>query len=611
MKSIVINAQNKQEIRVALLRDNQLFDMNIETIDKNNRRANIYKGVVTRVEPSLEAAFIDYGQQRHGFLPFKEIHAGCFGRKSGEQFEVAELIKPGQEFIVQLDKEERGNKGASLTTHISLAGAYLVFMPTEHGTSRNTSGISRSLGSEERQNMREVLTQLQLPEGMRIILRTSGVGQSIEELQWNLDMLIKMWRLIEEVCEKKSAPFLVYKESGLIERTIRDYLRNDVDEVLIDDDETYQEASALIKRTLPDFSDRLKKYSNSMPVFQHFDIEKQIEDAFSRIVELPSGGAIVIDSTEALIAVDVNSGKATQGGGIEETALQTNLEAAEELARQMRLRDLGGLMVIDFIDMSNAGNRRQVEEHVAAMLKYDRARVKIGRISRFGLMEMSRQRLGSSLLESSQKTCPRCSGAGLTRSVESISSSVIRALEEAALAKGAAQISLQTPTDMATYLINEKREDILRIEERQCVKIVIIPNENMQVPEYDIESWLIGDKRLGKNQSSYKNKKKIKQSTEAMLDKSAQANRRVEVPALSSADAAIPAPRKNKKGFFLKLFSLFMTEEKGTQEPKKNRRNPRNDRGGSNNYRGRRRNRSGSNNNAKSNSRRPAEKKAI
>ncbi len=607
MKRILINAQQSDELRVALLQDDQLFDLNIETVSQNRKRSNIYKGIITRIEPSLEAAFVDFGQDRHGFLPFKEVCARYINQPndSDKRPNISESLKSGQEIIVQVEKEERGSKGASLTTYISLAGSLLVLMPTSSANEGKVSGISRSLDNEQRKEMREALESLTVPDDMRLIIRTSGVGHSVDELQWNLDYLLKLWNVITDTANEKSVPFLIHQEDGLIQRTIRDYLRTDVEEILIDDTDTYQNALDFVNRVIPSFSNKIKLYNKSLSLFNHFDIETQIENAFSRIVALPSGGAIVIDSTEALCAIDVNSSRATQGKDIEETALQTNLEAAEEVARQLRLRDLGGLMVIDFIDMSNDGNRKKVESRLYEWIQYDRARVKISNISRFGLLEMSRQRLGSSLIEDNQSNCPYCAGTGITRSIESISLAIIRALEDAAIAKGAMRLYLQLPVDVATFMINEKRSEIMRIEERHRISVVVIPNEYLISPNYTLETVQLGDKRLGKYGASYTNKKGTKPSTADVLEMMSKPQAVTEKPAVNSVSPDSPVPTAKKPGFFARLFGLGEQKQekpvrRGRGKNSNSRRHYSNRRGVRNPVR-RQNNRSRNNNQARGN----------
>ena len=484
MKRMLINATQEEEIRVALVDGQKLYDLDIESPGHEQKKANIYKGRITRVEPSLEAAFVDYGAERHGFLPLKEISKEYF--PAGYNFDGRpnnkEAIKEGLEVIVQIDKEERGQKGAALTTYISLAGSYLVLMPNNP----RAGGISRRIEGDERQELKDSLGQLEMPVGMGLIVRTAGVGKSYEELDYDLKALMKHWSAITSHAQNRPAPFLIHQESNVVFRAIRDYLRRDVGEILIDNQRIFEEAKLYIQQFRPDFAHRVKMYQGETPLFMHFQIETQIESAFRREVRLPSGGSIVIDSTEALTAIDINSSKATKGGDIEETAFNTNLEAADEIARQLRLRDLGGLIVIDFIDMTPVRHQREVENRLKEAVKQDRARVQIGRISRFGLLEMSRQRLRPSLGESATHVCPRCHGRGTIRSTESSALSILRLIEEEAIKDNTSQIHAQVPISVATYLMNEKRESIRRIESRQGIHIYIIPNEHFETPHYEV-----------------------------------------------------------------------------------------------------------------------------
>ncbi|WP_419570189.1 ribonuclease E [Rheinheimera sp.] len=484
MKRMLINATQEEEIRVALVDGQKLYDLDIESPGHEQKKANIYKGKITRVEPSLEAAFVDYGAERHGFLPLKEISREYF--PSGYTFDgrpnIKEVVKEGQEVIIQIDKEERGQKGAALTTFISLAGSYLVLMPNNP----RAGGISRRIEGDERQELKDSLDQLQLPDGMGLIVRTAGVGKSHEELEYDLKALLKHWAAITHESENRPAPFLIHQESNVVFRAIRDYLRRDVGEILIDNPRIFEEAKVYIQQFRPDFAHRVKMYQGEVPLFMHFQIESQIESAFRREVRLPSGGSIVIDSTEALTAIDINSSKATKGGDIEETAFNTNLEAADEIARQLRLRDLGGLIVIDFIDMTPVRHQREVENRLKEAVKQDRARVQIGRISRFGLLEMSRQRLRPSLGESATHVCPRCHGRGTIRSTESSALSILRLIEEEAIKDNTSQIHAQVPISVATYLMNEKRDAVRRIESRHGIQIYVIPNEHMETPHYEV-----------------------------------------------------------------------------------------------------------------------------
>lgn len=481
---MLINATQKEELRVALVDGQRLFDLDIENPGHEQKKANIYKGRITRVEPSLEAAFVDYGAERHGFLPLKEIAREYFpddyvyqGRPN-----IRDILSEGQEVIVQVNKEERGNKGAALTTFVSLAGSYLVIMPNNP----RAGGISRRIEGDERLELKEALSSLDVPEGVGLIVRTAGVGKSPEELQWDLKVLLHHWEAIKQASQSRPAPFLIHQESDVIVRAIRDYLRRDIGEILIDSPKVYEKAKAHIKLVRPDFINRVKLYQGEVPLFSHYQIESQIESAFQREVRLPSGGSIVIDATEALTAIDINSARSTRGGDIEETALNTNLEAADEIARQLRLRDLGGLIVIDFIDMTPVRHQREVENRMREAVRQDRARIQISRISRFGLLEMSRQRLSPSLGESSHHVCPRCQGTGKIRDNESLSLSILRLLEEEALKENTKQVHTIVPVQIASYLLNEKRKAIHSIEKRHNVDIVVAPNEAMETPHFSV-----------------------------------------------------------------------------------------------------------------------------
>ncbi|MBN8225795.1 MAG: Rne/Rng family ribonuclease, partial [Xanthomonadales bacterium] len=483
MKRMLINATQAEELRVAIVDGQTLYDIDIEQPSKEQKKSNIYKGRITRLEPSLEAAFVDYGAERHGFLPLKEIsrdyfQSGVDPNKAG----IRELLREGQEVVVQVDKDERGNKGAALTTFISLAGRYMVLMPN----SPSAGGVSRRIEGEDRAELKRAMDALNIPDDMGVIIRTAGVGRDAEELQWDLDYLLAAWRAIAEAALSKPAPFLIYQESRLIIRALRDYLRADIGEILVDTEEMYQDARLFMEQVMPQTLRKLKHYKDDIPLFNRFQIESQIENAYERTIRLPSGGALVIDQTEALTAIDVNSARATKGGDIEETAFHTNLEAAEEVARQLRLRDLGGLVVIDFIDMSSSKHQRAVEDRLQGALKYDRARVQLGRISRFGLMEMSRQRLRASLGESSQIVCPRCEGHGRMRSVESLSLSIIRVAEEHAMKENTGQVLVQAPVEIANFLLNEKRGALREIEQRHDAPIIIVADEQLHTPHYEV-----------------------------------------------------------------------------------------------------------------------------
>jgi len=482
---MLINATQAEELRVALVDGQQLYDLDIESPGHEQKKANIYKGKITRVEPSLEAAFVDYGADRHGFLPLKEIAKTYF--PNGYTFKgrpnIKEVIKEGQEVIIQIEKEERGNKGAALTTFISLAGSYLVLMPNNP----RAGGISRRIEGDERTQLKEALSHLKLPTGMGLIVRTAGVGKTSEELEWDLNVLVNHWHAIDEAAKEKVAPFLIHRESNVIVRSIRDYLRRDIGEIVIDDAKTFEQAKSHIEMVRPDYVNRLKLYQGEIPLFTHYQVESQIESAFQREVRLPSGGSIVIDPTEALTSIDINSARATRGGDIEETAFNTNLEAAEEIARQLRLRDLGGLVVIDFIDMTPARHQREVENRMRESVRQDRARIQLGRISRFGLMEMSRQRIRPSLGESASRVCPRCHGQGTIRDNDSLALAILRLIEEEGLKENTSQIQATVPVAVAAYLLNEKRGDLGQIEKRHNCEVYIIPNANLLTPHFEIK----------------------------------------------------------------------------------------------------------------------------
>lgn len=505
MKRMLINATHKdQELRIALANGQFLYDLIIESSSREQKQSNIYKGIVTRIEPSLEAAFVDYGEGRHGFLPLKEVARSSFKKSyvdSGRRPAIHEVLEEGQELIVQVEKEERGNKGAALTTFITLPGCYLVLMPNNP----RAGGVSRRIEGEERDELHSVLGSLTVPEGMGLIIRTAGGGRSPEELQWDLEILLRLWSVIQRAAndgaelnpegtvKHRPAPFLIYQEGNAVIRALRDYLRKDIDEILIDHQDVYEDVVSHLKLIRPDFVTRVKLYKDATPLFTRFQIESQIESAFQREVRLPSGGAIIIDHTEALVSIDINSAKSTKGGDIEETALMTNLEAANEIARQLRLRDIGGLIVIDFIDMTPIRNQREVEERMRKSLSMDRARVQVGRISRFGLLEMSRQRLRPSLGEASRVTCPRCVGQGTIRGIESLGLSIIRIIEEEALKENTSQVRAILPIEIAAYLLNEKRQSIIDIEKRQNVSVIVVPSSHLLTPQYEVERIKISE----------------------------------------------------------------------------------------------------------------------
>ena len=544
MKRMLFNATHAEETRVGIVDGQKLIDIDIETAGREQRKSNIYKGIITRIEPSLEACFVNYGEDRHGFLPFKEVSRQYF--KEGVDVRTATIrdaLVEGQELIVQVEKEERGNKGAALTTFISLAGRYLVLMPNNP----RGGGVSRRIEGEERQELRETMDRLKLPAGMSIIARTAGIGRTVDEFQWDLNYLLKLWEAICEAAQPQyelpvregnrsvtkyvtestgpkgealkranPAPFLIVEESNLVIRAIRDYFQPEIGEILVDTDEIYDQARQFMAHVMPDMVGRVKRYREETPLFSRFQIEHQIESAYSRTVPLPSGGAIVIDHTEALVAVDVNSARATRGSDIEETAFRTNCEAADEVARQMRLRDLGGLIVIDFIDMNDPKNQRAVEQRLKDALKYDRARVQMAKISRFGLMELSRQRLRPALAEGNHITCPRCNGVGVIRDTESCALQILRILEEEAMKEGTGAVHAQVPVDVASFLLNEKRRDIAKIEQRHRLPIVLIPNKFLETPHYHIERLRYDDERLDDEVASYKRAEEIQPDDETL-----------------------------------------------------------------------------------------------
>ena len=484
MKRMLINASHTEEVRVAMVDGQRLYDLDIENRTREQKKSNIYKGRITRVEPSLEAAFVDYGAERHGFLPLKEISREYFkkGASEGGKVRIQDALKEGQEVVVQVEKEERSNKGAALTTFISLAGRYLVLMPNNP----RAGGISRRIEGEERADLREAMRGLDIPDGMGAIVRTAGIGRATEELQWDFNYLLQLWNTITEESSKAKAPHFLFQESNVIVRAIRDYLRPDVGEVIVDGEEAYALAAAFIATVMPDFTSKVKFYQDEIPLFNRYQIENQIETAFCREVTLPSGGSIVIDITEAMVSVDINSARATKGGDIEETAFNTNKEAAEEIARQLRLRDVGGLIVIDFIDMLNTRHQKEVENKMRDALEVDRARVQVGRISRFGLLEMSRQRLRPSLEETMSRTCPRCKGQGTIRGTRSLALSILRLVEEEAQKEFSREIRAIVPVPVATFLLNEKRKEISEIESRNKIQVTVLPNTEMETPHFEV-----------------------------------------------------------------------------------------------------------------------------
>lgn len=571
MKRMLFNATQAEELRVAIVDGQKLIDLDIESAAKEQRKSNIYKAVITRIEPSLEAAFVEYGAERHGFLPFKEISRSYF--KAGVDVgkaRIQDALSVGQELIVQVEKDERGNKGAALTTYISLAGRYLVLMPNNP----RGGGVSRRIEGEDRQELREVMDQLEVPKGTSLIARTAGIGRSLEELQWDLNYLLQLWNAIDGAAQAQSGVFLIYQESSLVIRAIRDYFHAEIGEILIDTDDVFEQAQQFMAHVMPGNVSRVKRYQDDVPLFSRFQIEHQIESAYSRQVNLPSGGAIVIDHTEALVSVDVNSGRATRGSDIEETAFRTNCEAADEVARQLRLRDLGGLIVIDFIDMESAKNQREVENRLRDALHHDRARVQTGKISRFGLLELSRQRLRPALAEASYITCPRCTGTGHIRSTESAALHILRILEEESMKDNTGALHCQVPVDVGTFLLNEKRIDISHIESRHRVNLVIIPNRHLETPAHEIVRVRHDqlNSESSANVASYQ--MATRPSEEAYQTPSAQAdNKPVKIeaavrgitPSQPAPIVEAKAPAKdsaNAVGLFGKIAAFFFGEKK-------------------------------------------------
>jgi ribonuclease E len=578
---MLINTTQPEELRVAMVDGQKLYDLDIEVPSRGQKKSNVYKGKITRIEPSLEAAFIDYGGNRHGFLPLKEIARSYFSesaKQASGRLSIKDALKEGQELVVQVEKEERGNKGAALTTFISLAGRYMVLMPNNP----RAGGVSRRIQGEDRDLVREAMSAMDIPADMGMIVRTAGIGRSSEELQWDLDYLTHLWDAIKAATEERPAPFLIYQESNVIIRALRDYLRSDVTEILIDSKEVYETAREFMERVMPHNLVKLKLYEDTIPLFNRFQIESQIESAFRREVRLPSGGALVIDHTEALVAIDVNSARATKGGDIEETALNTNLEAADEVARQLRIRDLGGLVVIDFIDMQPARNLREVENRLREALKVDRARVQIGRISRFGLLEMSRQRLRPSLGESSQIVCPRCTGQGTIRGVESLSLSVLRVIEEEVMKESTQRVIAHVPVDVGTYLLNEKRDLLSQLEARHDIAVMLIPSPALETPNFDVQRIRADDMSIAPGTTSY-DLTLTREEVEA-TPVTEEARPKAEVPAVRTvaphapapAPAPTPAPAAEKAtakpGLLKRIFGGLLGStpaEKEEEKPKK------------------------------------------
>ncbi|WP_166265430.1 ribonuclease E [Marinobacter caseinilyticus] len=588
MKRMLINATHPEELRVALVDGQRLFDLDIESSSREQKKSNIYKGRITRVEPSLEAAFVDFGADRHGFLPLKEISKEYFKKSPGQiegKINIKEVVSEGQEVIIQVDKEERGNKGAALTTFISLAGRYLVLMPNN----ARAGGISRRIEGEERAQLKEAMSGVQVPKSMGIIVRTAGIGRTTEELQWDLDYLVQFWEAISQAAGERKAPFLIHQESNVIIRAVRDYLRQDIGEVLIDSSIVHEDVLNFVRAVMPSFENKIKLYQDEIPLFSRYQIEGQIETAFQREVKLPSGGSIVIDPTEALVSIDINSSRATKGHDIEETALQTNLEAAEEIARQLRLRDMGGLIVIDFIDMTPARHQREVEQKVREALEIDRARVQVGKISRFGLLEMSRQRLRPSLGETRSEVCPRCNGQGTIRGIESLALSIMRLIYEESSKDKTGEVRAVVPISVATFLLNEKRKQIADIEARQEVEIVVVPAPHMDTPHFEIlrmrddES---GAERTSSYQLAQEYTVREEEAAEAPAGKevvreeaAVKALRPAAAPAAPQATAPAASSDSQEEGLFSKLSrkisAFFGSEEEEPNKPARPARSAR------------------------------------
>ncbi len=627
MKRMLFNATHAEELRVAIVEGQKLIDIDIESSERQQRKSNIYKGVITRIEPSLEACFVDYGEERHGFLPFKEISRSYF--KEGVDVRTAtikEALSEGTELIVQVEKEERGNKGAALTTFISLAGRYLVLMPNNP----RGGGVSRRIEGEEREELRENMSKLPTPKGMSLIARTAGIGRTVEELKWDFDYLLQLWQAIVEAATPQyedtegnfvtapigplgqkyervnPAPFLIVEESNLVIRAIRDYFQPDIAEILVDTDDIYEQAKQFMGHVMPDMINRVKRYTDDVPLFSRFQIENQIETAYSRTVPLPSGGSIVIDHTEALVAIDVNSARATAGGDIEATAFHTNEEAAEEVARQMRLRDLGGLIVIDFIDMEDPAHQRAIEQRIIEAIRHDSARVQIAKISRFGLLELSRQRLRPSLYEGSHITCPRCNGIGAIRDTESSAIQVLRILQEEALKDGTTALQAQVPVDVATYLLNEKRDDIAKIEHRHHIEVILIPNKTLETPHYQIERLSTEDQLLTEGAPSYKRVEELAPEPEAPYSRAqnvAPSTKPRQIPVIKGLPVREDAPKhvepakpskepaKKEKSFFQKILAFFTGNSEAEEKEEAKNNSSRGDKSSVRKERGERKNR--------------------
>jgi len=588
MKRMLINATQKEELRMAMVDGQNLYDLNIELPSNERKKSNIYKGKITRIEPSLEAAFVDYGAERHGFLPLKEISNEYFIKNINpeDRPNIRDVIKEGQEIVIQIDKEERGKKGAALTTFVSLAGRFIVLKPNKS----NSGGISRRITGDERENARKSLDSINIPENMSLILRTAGIDRTSEEIEWDLNNLLAIWEAIKTVIVQKKSPFLVYKESNAVLRSLRDYLTFDIGEILIDEKSAYDDAKEFIGQVMPQNLKKLKFYDDDVPIFTNYQIESQIESAYTHSVDLPSGGSIVIDHTEALVSIDINSAKSTKGSDIEETAVATNVEAAVEIARQLRLRDLGGLVVIDFIDMHLYKNQREVENQLRKAAKNDRARIQIGKISRFGLLEMSRQRLKPALSESNQLICPRCKGIGSIRSVESLALSILRIIGEEARKDMTAKIIAQLPIDIATYLLNEKRDWVQSIESNHNTKVVLVANSSIVTPHFRVKRVRTDEVNLPENLGqSFDLTEKL---DEQIIPEVSEISRVTEIPAVGNAKLPKKPPGKDKDGNSKNIWSIFKNlfesdEDNERKSKKRKHHNNRNKRKARSNYKDR------------------------
>ncbi len=611
MKRMLINATQEEELRMAMVDGQRLYDLNIEAPASQRKKANIYKGKITRIEPSLEAAFVDYGGDRHGFLPLKEISSEYFVKdaKSSGKTNIKDVLKEGQDIVVQVDKEERGNKGAALTTFVSLAGRFIVLKPNKS----RSGGVSRRIVGQDRDAARQSLNEIIIPDGMSVILRTAGIDRSAEELAWDLENLLTVWTAILNVVLERPSPFLIYRESDSVVRALRDYLTNDIGEILIDDEQTYKDAIEHVEQTMPHNIKKIKHYVDPVPLFTRFQIESQIESAFAHTVHLPSGGSIVIDHTEALVSIDINSARATKGGDIEATALNTNLEAADEVARQLRIRDLGGLVVIDFIDMGPAKHQRDVENRLRDAVRQDRARVQIGKISRFGLLEMSRQRLRPSIGESSHMTCPRCSGFGTIRSVESLALAILRLVGEEARKERTSKVIAQLPVEVSTYLLNEKRDWVQTLEDRNDTQVVLVANPLLETPHYEVRRVRDDQMDLPENTGvsySLADTAAEPESPQAILERKS-----IEAPVVGTLKPSKPAPKRQepvpepkakKKGLFASIVSLFTSDDEDEKQTQSRRsKSGQQSRGG----RGQQASRRGSD--SRGGQRKPAQKKTA